>query len=182
MCVYIYIHTHTQNPTWYIYINIHGPCGHSKESESHNGNHIRIKSSVCVCLHVCIMSWLCMCLVAKSCQTLCDPLHYSLRASSVHDIFQARMLEWVAFSTPGDLPDTGIEHGSLVSPALAGRFFPTRYLPGKPTSFIILDNKHISICIKKFWHLLGGSVKKHIGNVLILCCLIWKMKLMLLWE
>ena len=29
------------------------------------------------------------------------------------------------FSTPGDLPDTGIEPASIVSPALAGRFFTT---------------------------------------------------------
>ena len=29
------------------------------------------------------------------------------------------------FSPPGDLPDPGIEHLSLVSPALAGRFFTT---------------------------------------------------------
>ena len=28
--------------------------------------------------------------------------------SSVHGIFQARILEWVAFPTPGDLPDPRI--------------------------------------------------------------------------
>ena len=32
--------------------------------------------------------------------------------------------EWVAFPPPGDLPDPGIEPTSLMSPALAGRFFP----------------------------------------------------------
>ena len=31
--------------------------------------------------------------------------------SSIHGIFQARILEWVATS-PGDLPDPGIEPGS----------------------------------------------------------------------
>ena len=30
--------------------------------------------------------------VAESCQTLCDPMDYT-----VHGIFQARILEWVAF-------------------------------------------------------------------------------------
>ena len=30
---------------------------------------------------------------------------------------------WLPFPTPGDLPDPGIETSSLVSPALAGRFF-----------------------------------------------------------
>ena len=42
---------------------------------------------------------------------------------SVHGILQARILEWVAFPLPGDLPDPGIELVSPTSPALAGRFF-----------------------------------------------------------
>ena len=39
--------------------------------------------------------------VAQSCTTLCDPMDYSLPGSSIHGIFQARVLEWVAiaFST-----------------------------------------------------------------------------------
>ena len=36
--------------------------------------------------------------VAQSCLTLCDPVDYSLPGSSVHGIFQARVLEWVAIS------------------------------------------------------------------------------------
>ena len=35
------------------------------------------------------------------CPTLCDPMDYSLPGSSVHWIFQARILEWVAISFPG---------------------------------------------------------------------------------
>ena len=34
--------------------------------------------------------------VAQSCPTLCDPIDYSLPDSSVHGIFQARVLEWGA--------------------------------------------------------------------------------------
>ena len=49
----------------------------------------------------------------------------SLPGSSVHGIFQARILEWVAIPTPGDLPDPEIEPMSLESPALAGGFFTT---------------------------------------------------------
>ena len=45
--------------------------------------------------------------------------------SSVHEIFQARLLEWLPLPNPGDIPDSGIEPTSLVSPALAGRFFTT---------------------------------------------------------
>ena len=38
--------------------------------------------------------------VAQSCPTLRDPMDYSLPGSSVHAIFQARVLEWgaIAFS------------------------------------------------------------------------------------
>ena len=36
--------------------------------------------------------------VIQSCLTLCDPMDYSLPGSSVHRIFQARILEWVAIS------------------------------------------------------------------------------------
>ena len=41
------------------------------------------------------------------CPTLCNPMDYSLPGSSVHRIFQARILEWLPFPSPGDLPDPG---------------------------------------------------------------------------
>ena len=50
----------------------------------------------------------------------CSPL-----GSSVPGILQARLLEWLPRPPPGDLPDPGIELGSLKSPALAGGFFTT---------------------------------------------------------
>jgi len=40
-------------------------------------------------------------------------------------ILQARILEWVACLPPGDLPNLGTKLVSLMSPALAGRFFTT---------------------------------------------------------
>ena len=49
----------------------------------------------------------------------------SLPDSSVHGIFQTRILEWVSIPPPGDLPDPGIEPTFLMSPALAGGFFTT---------------------------------------------------------
>ena len=36
--------------------------------------------------------------VAQSCPTFCDPMDCSLPGSSIHGIFQARVLEWVAVS------------------------------------------------------------------------------------
>ena len=62
---------------------------------------------------------MCVCYVVvqslKSCLTLCNPMDYSLPGSSVHGILQARILEWVAFPPPGDLPNPGIK---LRSPTL----------------------------------------------------------------
>ena len=62
----------------------------------------------------------------QSCPILCDPVDYSLPGSSVHGIFQAKILEWVAMCPPpGDLPYPGIEPTSFTSTALAGGFFTT---------------------------------------------------------
>ena len=41
---------------------------------------------------------ICCCLVPKLCPTLCDPIDCSQRGSSVHGIFQARILVHVAIS------------------------------------------------------------------------------------
>ena len=49
-----------------------------------------------------------LCLVAQSCPTLCDPMDCGPPDSSDHGISQARILEWVAISTLGDLPSPGI--------------------------------------------------------------------------
>ena len=58
-----------------------------------------------------------------------------LPGSSVHGILQARILEWVAMPSSGDLPDPGIELEFPPSPALAGRFF-TVEPPGKPQQMV----------------------------------------------
>ena len=59
-------------------------------------------------------------LAAKSVQLFCNTVNCSPPGSSVHGISQARILEWVAFPSPEDLPDPEIEP---TSPALAGGFF-----------------------------------------------------------
>ena len=48
---------------------------------------------------------------------------------SVHGILQARILEWVAIPSPGDLPNPGIKPGS---PALQADSLPSEP-PGKPS-------------------------------------------------
>ena len=69
------------------------------------------------------MNDVCVCTGAQSCLTLCNAMDCSLPASSFCGSLQARILEWVAISPSGDLPDPGMEPASLVSPALLGRFF-----------------------------------------------------------
>ena len=51
------------------------------------------------------------CLVTQLRLTLCDPMGCTLSGSSVHEILQARILEWVTISFSRDLP------GSEVKPA-----------------------------------------------------------------
>ena len=52
---------------------------------------------VCVCVCVCARVRVCVCmLVTQLCLTLCDPTDYSLSGACVHEILQARILEWVA--------------------------------------------------------------------------------------
>ena len=63
------------------------------------------------------------CLVAKSCSTLCDLMDCSLPGFSVHGLFQARILEWVAFpfsrgsSWPRD--QTHVSHISCIGRSLS---------------------------------------------------------------
>ena len=71
-------------------------------------------------------------LVAQSCPTLCDPMDCSPLGSSVHGIFQARIMEWVAISFFRDLPDPGIVPRS---PALQADSLLSKPL-GKPTSWL----------------------------------------------
>ena len=56
-------------------------------------------------------------------------MNYSPPSSSVHETFQAIILEWVAFPSPGDLPNLRIKPTSLTSPALVSRFFPASLCP-----------------------------------------------------
>ena len=65
----------------------------------------------------CIQSIVLCCSISKSCLALCDP-----PGSSLHGIFQARVLEWVAMPSSRDLPDPGIELVSPAPAALAGGF------------------------------------------------------------
>ena len=70
--------------------------------------------------------------VAQLCPTPCNPMDCSPPGSSVHKIFQARILSGLPFPSPGDLPKPGIEPGS---PALQTDALPAEP-PGKPAKAV----------------------------------------------
>ena len=76
--------------------------------------------------------------IVKMCPTLCDPTDCSLPGSSIHGIFQARILEWVVISFSGDLPNSGIKPRS---PALQADS-----LPSEPQGKASAYNSRSNIC------------------------------------
>ena len=56
----------------------------------------------------------------QSCSTLCNRMDYSPPGSSVREILQARILEWVAMPSSRGSSQPRIEPVSPMSPALAG--------------------------------------------------------------
>ena len=74
---------------------------------SHRGAHLRstllLKVSICLTsppdsVTLPFLSSCCCCLVGMLCPTLCNPMDCSSPGASVHEISQARILEWVAVS------------------------------------------------------------------------------------
>ena len=74
-------------------------------------------------------------LVTQLFPTLCDPMDCSPPGSSVHEILQARILEWVAIPFSGDLHDPRIVPSS---PALQAYSLLTE---------LLIWGKCIYICI-----------------------------------
>ena len=64
------------------------------------------------------MVYVYMCLVTQLYLTLCNPMDCSLPGSSAHGIFPARILDWLPFPPPGNLPDPEIKPVSPASLAL----------------------------------------------------------------
>ena len=110
-------------------------------------------------------------LVTQSCLTLCDTMDCSPPGSSVHGILQARILEWVPFPSPVDLPDPGKEPGSC---ALQANSLQSEQPPGKPKallsrshSFLHMRNMWKKLMLKPLRFLIHGS---GVGLGLCFCC------------
>ena len=73
--------------------------------------------------HFGLLHWVCVCSLAKSCPTLCDYMDCGPPGSSVHEISQTRMLEWVAISfSRGSSRPRDRTHISCIS-CIAAEFF-----------------------------------------------------------
>ena len=75
------------------------------------------ETCVCVCVCVCVSVCVVRVLVTQSCPILCNPMTIALQSPLSMVILQARILEWVAMASPGDLPDPEIEPRSPTLPA-----------------------------------------------------------------
>ena len=88
-------------------------------------------------------------LVAQPCLTLWDPVDCSPPGFSVHGIFQANILEWVAiFFCRGSSWPRGQTHISCVS-CIGRQIFFTTEPPGKPIFYIHMVYVHMSVYIYK---------------------------------
>ena len=67
------------------------------------------KLTVKVCVRVCV----CVCVLLSHVRTFVTPWTASPPGSSVHGILQARILEWLPFPSPRELPTPGSNPGLL---------------------------------------------------------------------
>ena len=93
--------------------------------------------------------------VAQSCPTLCNPMHCTLQGSSIHGIFQARVLEWIAISfSRGSSPPREIwgQIGQLISTLLNTNPFFLQSNQNVPNLYIFDKVSQIpqKFCFEKF--------------------------------
>ena len=89
----------------------------------------------------------CLCQsLAQSCSTLCDPMDYSLPGSSVHRLFQARILEWVAiFLLHGIFPTQGL-NPCLLCLLHCRRILYLRSHQGSPSPCLLVAQSCLTLC------------------------------------
>ena len=87
-------------------------------------------------------------LVTQLCLTFCDPMDSSLSSSSVRGISQARILEWVAISSPGDILNPWIKPRF---PALQADSLPSEP-PGESLFFLEMVDTLVFKFSEKFYN------------------------------
>ena len=84
----------------------------------------------------------------QSCLTLCNTMDCSPPSSTVQEILQARILEWVASIAPGALPNPEMEPTVPCFSCTAGEFFTTR-ATFKAQMYTELSVNYISINLEE---------------------------------
>ena len=151
--IHLYIMTRFENQPWFYTNRVHGTC-----TVPILGGGVSGRTDTCICmaesLHYSPETITTLLVgydeseVAQSCTTLCDPLDCNLSGSSVHGIFQARVLEWVAisFSRGSSQPrdQTQVSH-------IAGRRFTLWATRGSPllVGYIPIQNKKFCFFLKE---------------------------------
>ena len=126
-----------------------------------------------VCAYVCVCVYMCVCVCVCVCVLSCVPSFVTLWTVACHTPLSVgfpRQEVWSELSLPipGDLPNLGIEPVSLLSPALAGRFFTTM-TPEKP--LFTLDGPQLLIsfqiallrCVVRISNMIHGAASLQDG-------------------
>ena len=104
-------------------------------------------------LHIFFFAFnLLMLLVIKLHPTLWDLKDCNLPGSSVHGVSQARILEWIVFLFPEDLPNPGVK---TASPTWQANSLPLIHLGSPNFDTVIYINKHYDL--KQILHSWGKS-------------------------
>ena len=82
-------------------------------------------------------------LVTQLCLTLCDPMEYNLPGSSVRGISQQEYWSELLFSSPGHLPNSGIEPGS---PTLQADSLPSEPAGKQILKFLNTRKETVTMC------------------------------------
>ena len=86
-----------------------------------------------------------VCILAQSCLTFCNPVNCSPPGSSVHGIFLARILEWVAISFSNSETGSSQLRDWTHIPFILRRIL-TFESPGKPHSIHLI---HVFVCVSE---------------------------------
>ena len=107
----------------------------------------------------------CVCVCTQLCLTLCNSIDCSLPGISVHEVFLARILEWVAISYLGDLPDPAVKPTSLrLLPWQADSFLrvPPCYCLLTKSCLVLCNSKEGSMQGLPVLHCLLGFAQMHV--------------------
>ena len=95
-----------------------------------------------------------LCLVTQSCPTVCDTMDCSPPGSSVHGIFQANLLEWIAisFSRGSSRPRNPTRVSCIV-----GRFFTDWRMESENESCLVVSDSLWPQGLYSSWNSLGQN-------------------------